>query len=335
MKGWSSRVTIDIFGVTSMDYDFSSLQNPESTLIKAYNELFIPPTKSFRFFEELARLFGPDLVYGMPLKYNKTLQENKGTVLRIASDIIEQRRREEFQNDLLGLMLHHETDFSRLGILDHIMCFLAAGHETTAGILQWIIVELCKRPDIQDRVHADIHAMLPKNCFPLSSSFNSGLQVTADMINELPYIKAVCNEAIRCHAPMPQSSRISEHSDQYLGGTFLPQGTRIWIPTHAISYDPKLWGPDAAEFNPDRWMAPLQSTNGGASSAYAHMTFLHGPHFCPGQDVTKVELYVLTACLFGSFKFRHAYPDQEIKFQQGITLTPAGGVPVYLTKVVE
>jgi hypothetical protein len=39
----------------------------------------------------------------------------------------------------------------------------------------------------------------------------------------------------------------------------------------------ELWGADAAEFNPDRWLGPGRTNTGGADSNYSFLTFLHGP----------------------------------------------------------
>jgi len=37
-----------------------------------------------------------------------------------------------------------------------------------------------------------------------------------------------------------------------------------------------LWGPDALEFNPERWVGPGRANSGGATSNYAMLSFLHG-----------------------------------------------------------
>ena len=339
MKEWSSRVTLDIIGVTGMDYDFQSLQTPDSELIKVYSKLFAPPPKNFRYFAQIARFIGPRTIAALPLKFNKMLQINKAFVRNAASEIIDQRRQrmmtdksEQDKSDILGVMLRSEADFSNQSLVDHMMNFLAAGHETTSSTLQWLLIEMCRHQHIQDRLRAEIHKVLPKECF--SKDTSSARPVTTEIINELHYTKAVCNEVLRCHPAAPQMIRISEYKDSYLQGEFIPKGTKILVPPQAINYDPKLWGPDAANFNPDRWMAPGQATSGGATTAYAQMTFIHGPHSCIGKDFTKVELYMLTACLFGSFKFRSQDPDREIGYNQGITVTPSGGVPVYLQKVL-
>ncbi|KAJ2965568.1 hypothetical protein NQ176_g10549 [Zarea fungicola] len=132
--------------------------------------------------------------------------------------------------------------------------------------------------------------------------------------------------------------RVSEYCDSYLDGMLVPRGTRLFVCAQAVNHDPKLWGADAGVFNPDRWMAPGQSSAGGASSAYAQMSFLHGPHGCIGKDFAKAELYALVACLFGSFKFRLEDPrledpDMPLEYAQGITVKPAGGVAVRLERV--
>ncbi|KAM3426610.1 hypothetical protein NHJ13734_009357 [Beauveria thailandica] len=345
MKGWCSKITLDIIGVTGMDHDFQSLQNVESPLIQAYAKLFGPTPKKFRYFAQIGSFISPRIIARLPLKFNKMIEQNSAQVRRETFKIIERKRQRiqagtDERLDIIGQTLRGDAPFTDDNLVDHMMSFMAAGHETTSTTLQWLLLAMCRHRDMQDRLREEIRSIVPDACFPLDAA-DLGIAVTpltVDVVENLPYCKAVCNEALRCYTPAPMTIRVSEYGDSYLDGMFVPRGTKLFVSAQAVNHDPKLWGPDAGVFNPDRWMAPGQSSAGGASSAYAQMSFLHGPHGCIGKDFAKAELYAIATCLFGSFKFRLEDPRLEnpeapLEYAQGITVSPAGGVAMRLERI--
>jgi cytochrome P450 len=69
-----------------------------------------------------------------------------------------------------------------------------------------------------------------------------------------------------------------------------------------------LWGPDAGEFKPERWLNDM-SGRGGAKSTYSWLTFGAGPKTCIGERFAKAELNCLLSSIFGRF---------EIEFPEGV-----------------
>jgi cytochrome P450 len=101
--------------------------------------------------------------------------------------------------------------------------------------------------------------------------------------------------------------------------------------------DPKLWGPDAAEFKPERWLRPDQggtsavnAANGGATTNYAFMTFLHGPRSCLGSAFAKSELACLVAAWVGRFSFelvdKSLLDESNVKVTPSVVAKPNGGL---------
>ena len=50
----------------------------------------------------------------------------------------------------------------------------------------------------------------------------------------------------------------------------------------AINKSKHLWGEDAREFKPERWLQGKDAANGGAETL-AFLTFGHGPRGCIGR----------------------------------------------------
>ncbi|BDD62879.1 hypothetical protein MAP00_007833 [Monascus purpureus] len=83
-----------------------------------------------------------------------------------------------------------------------------------------------------------------------------------------------------------------------------------------------LWGPDADQFNPDRWLGPGRANTGGANSSYAVLTFLHGPRNCIGQGFSKSELACLVAAAVGKFHMELGDPNKPLEVNNGIIMRP-------------
>lgn len=96
--------------------------------------------------------------------------------------------------------------------------------------------------------------------------------ITAELLDSLPHLHAVCNEVLHLSLPAGLTKRVAVRDTTILG-RHVPKGMEVMIVMRAINKSRELWGEDAGEFQPERW---LQSNNGGAESSFSFMTFLHG-----------------------------------------------------------
>lgn len=195
---------------------------------------------------------------------------------------------------------------------------MAAGHETTSSAFTWTLYYLCKYPEAQTKLRQEIHEKIP-------SPRKSGAQVTAADLDNCRYIHAVCNEVLRIIPPVGLTMRIAAQ-DATINGQFIPKNTIVVIAPYAINASTQLWGSDAHEFDPERWMAPGQAGKGGAESNYSFLTFLHGPRSCIGQAFSRAELACLLAAFIGRFDAELKDKDFVAEIKGGITSKPKGGL---------
>ncbi|KAK4691412.1 hypothetical protein P7C71_g5583, partial [Lecanoromycetidae sp. Uapishka_2] len=106
-------------------------------------------------------------------------------------------------------------------------------------------------------------------------------------------------------------------------GRFIPKGTTIYVTPWAVNASKHLWGDDATEFRPDRWMGSGKANSGGAESNYSFLTFFHGPRSCIGQSFAKAELACLVAAWAGTFETQFANEEYVIKVKSTFTPKPA------------
>ena len=325
---WCSRATLDIIGIAGLGWNFNALDDPNNELNAMYQKV-LQPTKVGQIMAFAGLIVPQKLLQAIPLAHNHNVKHAADGIRRIARDLITNKRKnmqdmEKPQGkDILSVAIGSGY-FSDENLVDQLMTFLAAGHETTATGLTWALYLLCKDPESQARLRKEVRSILP--------SPDSDEQMTVQLLESCTYLQAVCNEVLRLYAPVPMIVRVAAR-DTTLMGQFIPKGTPVMPPVWAINRSVKLWGPDAGEFNPERWMGSGKAGNGGAESNYALMTFIHGPRSCIGQAFAKAEFACLVAALIGRFEFKLVDEIMKIQIKGGITARPRDGLNVKMKAV--
>ncbi|KAK3945277.1 cytochrome P450 4V2 [Diplogelasinospora grovesii] len=342
--GWASRVTLDIIGVAGLGRDFGAIKDPNTELNQTYQFLF-KPSRQARILALLGMLLPGWILERLPVKRNEDVMAAAGVIRATCADLIRDKKQklarlrekgglgeEAADVDILSVALE-SGGFTDENLVDQLMTFLAAGHETTATSMTWAVYMLARYPDIQARLRKEIRERLPS---PVSDAST----VSSLDIDHMPYLNAVCNEVLRYYGPVPMTLRQAA-CDTSIQGHFVPKGTRVMITPWAINKSIQMWGQDALQFNPDRWMpdgeGDKKAASGGATSNYAFMTFLHGPRSCIGQAFAKAEFACLLAAWVGRFSFelhnKEEMDESKVVIKGGVTARPANGMHVRATVV--
>ena len=316
VNDWCSRATLDIIGVAGLGRDFHALDDTSNELLKTYRQLFTLGRTS-RILAMLGFILPPWLVRNLPLKRNDLVQRSSDTIKCICRELIENAKEdlkeEKTRENILSIALK-SGGFTEDELANQMMTFLLAGHETTASALSWAICMLSQHPGIQARLQAEVRSALPN---PRSEHST----VSAQDIDSLPYLNAVCNEVLRLWPPVVMTVRVAAN-DATIAGYYVPKGTTIYMSPLAINNSKEFWGEDAHQFVPDRWLGPGKANTGGAESNYAYMTFLHGPRSCIGQSFAKAEFACLLAAWAWTFTTKFADEAYEVQVKNGITAKP-------------
>lgn len=318
---WSSRATLDIIGLAGMGQDFGALKDPNNKLSQTYRSVFNPPPGARAL--QIAGMFLPFwFLKALPIKRNGEMEAASGIIKQTCRDSISAKKvtmgkGENREVDILSVALE-SGGFTDENLVSQMMTFLAAGHETTSSSFTWTLYYLCKYPEVQAKLRQEIHEKLPSPC-------KAGAQITAADLDSCRYIHAVCNEVLRFMPPVALTMRVAAEDDS-INGHFIPKGTIIVLCPYAVNTSSALWGSDANEFNPERWMAPGQAGKGGAESNYSFLTFLHGPRSCIGQTFSKAELACLIAAFIGRFEAEFRDEGYVAEIKGGITSKPKGGL---------
>ncbi|GJN73187.1 cytochrome P450 97B3 [Purpureocillium lilacinum] len=349
VNSWASRCTLDIIGVAGMGVDFGAIQDENNPLASTYINLSTP-TRQAKVLMVLGMVLPGWLITHLPIKRNDDINAAAQRIRGVCRDLVVEKRRrlaskEPLDPDIISVALESGL-FTDEQLVDQLMTFLAAGHDTTASALTWALYMMTRHPEMQQRLRDEVRAALP------SPSADADSDISSADIDRLPYLNAFCSEVLRVFSPVPQTIREAA-CDTTIQGQFIPRGTRIMLSPWGTNVEPGLWGKDAAEFKPERWLSgggggsvggggdgsgASSIGGGGAESNYAFMTFLHGPRSCIGAAFARAELACLLAACVGRFEYELAdeamADERNIKLKAAVTARPAYGMPLR-TRVVE
>lgn len=332
---WAARATLDIIGLAAMGQDFGSVRDPTNELSSCYRELRnVLLAKTTPGVNMLLSMVLPAADLRLIKGNDDGLEAGGSSVRRIARDLV-RRKREMKKNgaspsvDILSNLLDSNA-FSEDDLVDQVMTLLMAGHETTAASITWAMYALCRYPEVQSRVREEALGTFPW----LSHDSARTIEVDSkDMVDRLPYLSAFWNEVLRFYPPLPRTIRMAKHDTTILNGQRIPRNTPVVISPWAINVSTRMWGPDAKQFRPERWMAPGQATTGGACGSYAFLSFLAGPRSCLGNAFAKGEFACILLAWIARFEVEFADPNYQLEVSAGLTIRPKLGFSVRLKRI--
>ncbi|MBO0766349.1 MAG: cytochrome P450, partial [Hyphomicrobiaceae bacterium] len=194
-------------------------------------------------------------------------------------------------------------------LIDNLITFLAAGHETTAKALTWTLYLLARAPDWQQRLRGEVLAVAGDG------------PVGAEHLDRLTLTKALLEEAMRLYPPAPFMTRQAA-STTGLGDHTVPAGALVVIPVFAVHRHHRLWV-DPDRFDPDRFAPEHRSK----IARTQFMPFGFGPRTCIGASFAMMEAMAILTTLIRRADFewdgRHL-PEPLSR----VTLRPKGGMPL-------
>ncbi|KAG8526270.1 uncharacterized protein KY384_000263 [Bacidia gigantensis] len=203
---------------------------------------------------------------------------------------------------------------------------LLAGRDTTESFLSSIFFTLSQRPDIFSKLQHEIDS----SGIPMAPSFSQ--------LKSLPYLRAILNEAQRLYPSAPENDRqaITDTVLPLGGGpnqklpVFVKKGTTMHWSTFALHRRKDLYGDDAAEFRPERWLDGPDGEK-GLRVSWEYIPFNGGPRVCIGQQFALMEVSYLTVRLVREFGTIAAVEKKPWVEKATIVATVNGGVKVKVT----
>uniref|UniRef100_A0A8W4F6R2 Docosahexaenoic acid omega-hydroxylase CYP4F3-like n=1 Tax=Sus scrofa TaxID=9823 RepID=A0A8W4F6R2_PIG len=188
--------------------------------------------------------------------------------------------------------------------------FMFAGHDTTASGLSWVLYNLAKHPEYQERCRQEVQELLrdrePK-------------EIEWDDLAQLPFLTMCIKESLRLHPPVTIISRCCTQDVVLPDGRVIPKGNICVISIFGIHHNPSVW-PDPEVYNPFRFDPESPQKR----SPLAFIPFSAGPRNCIGQTFAMTEMKVVLALTL--LRFRVLPDEEEPRRKPEIVLRAEGGL---------
>ncbi|KAJ7740485.1 fatty acid hydroxylase [Mycena maculata] len=311
-----TRVALDAIAYCSMSYRLNSFyteQQPEFTI--AMGDFLA---------ESGARARRPCVLQAVMLGTSAKYEADIKTMRDLAEQIVSTRKAHPIpKHDLLDTMLNSRDPktgqaMSEESISQNLLTFLNPGHETSSGMMTFMVYYLLKNPETMRTLRAQVDTVLGER------------PIQYEDFDKLPYLIAVMHEALRLAPTAPMRSTMSLEDTTIGGGKYaIKKGAGIAISVWSMHRDPAVWGEDAEEFRPERMLdgkfeaLPPNAWQPGAPDAH-----LRGKNLVMASIIQKFDLAL-------------DYPLYTLQIKQTLTVKPkglrihatprAGGVHLYAT----
>jgi cytochrome P450 len=251
----------------------------------------------------------------LPVPINRRYDQARARIRQTIDRIIDDRRKSGAdRGDLLSALLSARdpdaTDFrqdlSDTEIVDQIFTFFSAGVESTAIVLTWAFCLLAQHPDIEERLHGEVDAVL------------DGGAAAHEHLPKLALTSRIITETMRLRPPGWLITR-SAVVDTHLGGYPISAGTIVAYSPYLIHHRPDLYA-DPERFDPDRW----DSTHRPPPPRDAFIPFGAGPRKCIGDQFAMNEATLGLSTIAARWRLR-PLPGMPVRPTiRAIALQPRG-----------
>ncbi|TGJ87215.1 hypothetical protein E0Z10_g1517 [Xylaria hypoxylon] len=201
---------------------------------------------------------------------------------------------EPFVSKFLAKYEQDPEKFSMLHVLAGCTANMAAGSDTTGISLSAILYYLLRHPKCLQELRREIEEFRARGL--LSESF--GFKETQQM----PYLQAVIKEGLRMHpATGLPMERVVPEGGATICGRFFPAGTIVGINSWVAHRNTQVFGADADEFRPERWLISDEEKLAAMNRQW--IPFGVGSRTCIGRHVSTLEISKLIPRVIHEFDF--------------------------------
>ncbi|KAG7648867.1 putative cytochrome P450 [Arabidopsis thaliana] len=203
---------------------------------------------------------------------------------------------------------------------DFTIGFMAAGRDSTATTLTWFFWNLSENPNVLTKILQEINTNLPRT---------GSDQDMSSYLNKLVYLHGALSESMRLYPPIPFQRKSPIKEDVLPSGHKVKSNINIMIFIYTMGRMKTIWGEDAMEFKPERWI----SETGGVrhEPSYKFLSFNAGPRTCLGKNLAMNLMKTVIMEILQNYEIK-IVSGQKIEAKPGLILHMKHGLKVTMTK---
>ncbi|KAI5068189.1 hypothetical protein GOP47_0016534 [Adiantum capillus-veneris] len=172
-----------------------------------------------------------------------------------------------------------------------MMELIAAGIDSSATTLDWVMAELVANPEMMKRLQAELDEVAE----------GEDRLIEEAELDRLLYMKAVLKETMRLHPAVPLLVPHMSMEACNVGGYKIPKGSRLLINAWAIGRDPHCWPDQPERFLPERFLTAEGSLIDFRGQHFELLPFGSGRRICPGLPLALPLIHSTLANLVHTF----------------------------------
>ncbi|GMJ14515.1 ENT-KAURENOIC ACID OXYDASE 1, cytochrome P450, family 88, subfamily A, polypeptide 3 [Hibiscus trionum] len=240
--------------------------------------------------------------------YHKALKARKNLVAAFQSVVSERRMQKKTtthstkKKDMLDALIDVKDEKGATlddeEIIDIMLMYLNAGHESSGHTTMWAAVFLEQHPEFFKIAKEEQERILKKR-----PPTQKGLNLKE--IREMEYLSKVIDETLRLITFSLMVFREAK-TDVNISGYTVPKGWKALVWFRSIHLDPEIY-PNPTEFVPDRW-------NDYNAKAGTFLPFGAGSRLCPGNDLAKLEISIFLHHFLLNYQLERLNPGSKINY---------------------
>ncbi|KAK8050182.1 hypothetical protein PG994_011912 [Apiospora phragmitis] len=223
----------------------------------------------------------------------------------------------DFLQYFIDSQTSHPDVVDNATIIGYLLLNVIAGADTTAITMKVLFYYCMRSPNVWKRLNEDV----------LAAGFDPTKAASYSAARSIPYLDAVAREAMRIHpaASMTLERIMPECGLALPDGSVVPGGTTVGMNPYVIGRNKEVFGADADEFIPDRWLQKEGETDERYQERMrlwnaSDLTFGAGSRICIGRHLSQMELCKVVATLIARYGIELV--GMEEKVVAGIALVP-------------
>ncbi|KAJ9561236.1 hypothetical protein OSB04_006396 [Centaurea solstitialis] len=273
---------------------------------------------------------------GTEAKLKKNIKVIDDFVYKLINTKIEQMHNAKddfmFKNeDILSTFLQIKSTNPKY-IRDIVVNFVLAGKEPIAVTLYWFIYMLCKHPHVQDKVAKEIKEATNMNMKEVDTInvAEFAARVSDEALDKMQYLHATLTETIRLYPALSLDPHICFNDDVLPDGYNVKKGDMVIYLPYAMGRMKSIWGDDAHEFRPERWLDGDGFFH--PESPFKFTAFQAGPRTCLGRDFAYRQMKILSSILLGCFVFKLSDENKVMHYKTSVNLLMDGPLHICVFK---
>lgn len=239
--------------------------------------------------------------------YHKALKARKRLVAMLQSIVDERRNLNKSggwtkNKDMMDALLSVEDEKGRKlddeEIIDILLMYLNAGHESSGHTIMWTAIYLQQHPEFLEKAKEEQERILKKR-----PATQKGL--TLKEIREMEYLSKVIDETLRIVTFSLMVFREAK-KDVNVNGYIIPKGWKVLAWFRTVHMDPEIY-PNPRQFNPSRW-------DDFTPKAGSFLPFGAGSRLCPGNDLAKLEVSIFIHHFIRNYELKRLNPGSGLMY---------------------